>query len=112
MARRRGTRRLSDARTRRLMRAAAVLGIAAMVLTLVVAAEGAPLAGDVRVARWVQDSGLQENAGIINALGDWRWVPFAASVALIAFGMRLDGGRTPAAARGSALTAYIVVLPL
>lgn len=112
MARRRGTRRLSDARTRRLMRAAAVLGIAAMVLTLVVAAEGAPLAGDVRIARWVQDSGLQENAGIINALGDWRWVPFAASVALIAFGVRLGGGRAPAAARGGALAAYIVVLPL
>jgi len=99
-------------RTRQLMRAAAVLGIAAMVLTLVVAAHGAPLPGDVRVARTIQDTGLRQNADIVNALGDWRWVPFAASAALIASGLRLGGGRTPGRVRADALAAYAVVLPL
>jgi len=99
-------------RTRRLMRAAAVLGIAAMVLTLVVAAKGAPLPGDVRVARAVQDTGLRDNADLINALGDWRWVPFAASAALIALGLRLGGGKAPGRVRRDALAAYAVVLPL
>ncbi|MCC6387106.1 MAG: phosphatase PAP2 family protein [Dehalococcoidia bacterium] len=103
---------MASPRTRQLMRAAAVLGIAAMVLTLVVAAEGAPLPGDVRVARAVQDTGLRENAGIINALGDWRAVPFAASALLIVLRLRLGGGRPPGRVRADALAAYVMVLPL
>ena len=52
-----------------ILKVAVLAGIAAAALTLWVRYAGAPLDGDVEVARWIQDLDvLHRNAGLMNAI--------------------------------------------
>lgn len=96
-----------------LLRLGAIAAVLALALTLYVAANPAPVPGDLRVARGIQELGrLRDNARLINAAGDWRWLPFAAVFVLVAAGRRLGAGRSPARLRRQALVAFLVALPL
>ncbi len=99
---------------RDLLRLAAVLGIAALVLTIWVARVGSPIAGDLWLTERIQEArGLERNAGVINGLGAWRWLPFAAAVVLLSVGRRLDGRVVHRSkARAEALFAMAAVLAL
>lgn len=99
---------------RDLLRLAAVLGIAALALTLWVAHEGSPIAGDVWLTQRIQEArGFERNAGIINGLGSWRWLPFAVVVVLLTIGRRIDGGVVHRSkSRAEALFALAAVVAL
>lgn len=56
---------------------------AAVALTIVAAVAKAPLPGDLSLARRVQGSAtIDALAPAVNALGDWRWLPFLAAAAV------------------------------
>ncbi|MCC6382559.1 MAG: phosphatase PAP2 family protein [Dehalococcoidia bacterium] len=83
---------------RRALQASALLALVAGLLSLYVGLEGAPLTGDVALARRVQDaSALRANADWVNALGGWRWLPFVLAVVATGFG-RWPGARAPSPA--------------
>ncbi|MBI5948649.1 MAG: phosphatase PAP2 family protein [Chloroflexi bacterium] len=55
-----------------LLRYAAICGILAMALTLWVGASGAPMPGDVWLAKRIQDApGMGDLAGLVNVAGNW-----------------------------------------
>jgi len=57
-----------------LLQYAAICGLVAMALTLWVGGSGAPLPGDVWLARRVQEApGMGDLARGVNAAGDWPW---------------------------------------
>jgi membrane-associated phospholipid phosphatase len=99
---------------RDLMRVAGVLGVAALALTIWVAYEGSPIAGDIWLAQRIQEAhGFERNAGVINGLGGWRWLPFAVVVLLLSIGRRLDGGEVHRSrSRSEALFALAAVVAL
>lgn len=85
---------------RDLMRTAALSGIAALALTIVVGWQGTPLPGDLRVLKDVQGIRFfRDNEGWINSLGVYEVhvAVVAAGVIVAAFGSRL--GLTPGTQR-------------
>jgi len=99
---------------RDLLRIALVLGVVAIALTIWVVVAGSPLSGELWLTQRIQDArGLEANAGIINGLGGWRWLPFALVVALLAVGRRIDGRIVRRSrARAEALFAMAAVVAL
>lgn len=97
---------------RDLLRLAGVVGIAALALTLWVAYEGSPIVGDIWLTQWIQEArGFERNAGIINGLSGWRWLPFAVVVVLLAVGRRIDGHKVQRSpSRAEALFAMAAVV--
>ena len=66
-----------------LLRYAVVCGLLAMALTLWVGASGAPLPGDVWLAKLVQDArGMRDVARLVNAAGNWTLQAAAAAIAV------------------------------
>jgi membrane-associated phospholipid phosphatase len=73
-----------------LLKAAPVLALAGLALTILVDWQGVPLPGDLWTIRHIQDAGhLRKNAYLINAAHDWLWAPVAGSIALILLRGRL-----------------------
>ncbi|MGE0601912.1 MAG: phosphatase PAP2 family protein [Dehalococcoidia bacterium] len=100
---------------RRLLQAAAVSGALALLLTLYVAWHGAPLPGDVEVARWVQDRSLANRfEGPINLLGNFPvQLPIGvACMVLAAFAPRLGIASATARDRTFAVWALVAALIL
>lgn len=98
---------------RRALEGSVLFAIAGAVLSVYVAVEGAPLAGDLAIASRVQDAdALRANADWVNVLGDWRWLPFVLAVVATGFGWRLGAGGPPAAGRREALWGFLAGLLL
>jgi undecaprenyl-diphosphatase len=92
---------------REVLRLGLALAALAAVLSVYVAVRGAPITGDLWLTHRIQDAGrLRDNADLVNALGDWRWVPFAAVVLLTLLRPRL------ASLRAAALWTFVAVLVL
>ena len=90
-----------------ILKVAVLAGIAAAALTMWVRYAGAPLDGDVKVARWIQDLDvLHRNAGLIDAFAPWQWVFAAIAVVMVTMGRRIGGGRVSGALQREALAAF------
>jgi len=92
---------------REVLRLGLALAALAAVLSVYVAVRGAPITGDLWLTHRIQDAGrLRDNADLVNALGDWRWVPFGAVVLLTLLRPRL------ASLRAAALWTFVAVIVL
>jgi undecaprenyl-diphosphatase len=91
-----------------LLRMAAVLGFAALVLTIWVSIHEAPLPGDIRIAREIQSwRRLDDNQAWINGAHPWRIPLLVLAAGLVLFRWRLGGTRGPTGrARSEALWAF------
>jgi membrane-associated phospholipid phosphatase len=100
---------------RELLRAGAVLGLAALALTAWVDLAGSPLPGDIWLTHRIQGlDALRRNEGIINGFGDARLQLFALLVfgVMCAFGHRLGMKAGSESQRVGAIVALVVALAL
>jgi undecaprenyl-diphosphatase len=90
-----------------ILKVAVLAGIAALALTLWVRSHGAPLAGDVDLARRIQDfAPLHRNAALVNAMSPWQWVFLAVAVVLVILRRKVGGGTVSPALQREALSAF------
>ena len=93
-------------RRNEILQLGAIVGLVALGLTLFVGYEHAPIAGDVWLAKRIQQSSqLRRNAVFINALNVWLWVFVSGAVILTLFRHRI-GGRPAHVRQREALAAF------